>query len=254
MKVVACYKVVPEEQDLVTNPDRSFDMSKAELKLGEYDLNAIEAAVQLVETSGGTVSLLTAGSASIDNSKLIKAALSRGAEDLHMVIDEQIANMDAYQTGSLLAKALDSLEFDLVICGEGSADIYAQQVGCQLGELLGIPCVNAVSQITCKQQGSIIVERTLEREIEILEVDLPAVIAVTTDINLPRIPQLKDILSAGKKETHRYSCGDLGFEEHCGIEVISTLAPESVERKRIVLDGVTEENLDLFVQSIKQEW
>jgi len=254
MRIVACYKIVPEEQDLVVKPDRSFDASRAELKLGDYDLNAIEAAVQLAEATGGEVSLLTAGASQIDNSKLIKAALSRGAKDLKMVIDDAIAGYDAYQTAALLGAAASRSGFDLIVCGEGSADNYAQQVGCQLGEQLGLPCVNSVSKLEPVEgrPGTIRIERTLEREIEVLELDLPAVVSVTTDINLPRIPQLKDILAAGKKDNERCTPADLGVSVSAGIEQVSTLAPESVERKHVIYEGLGE-GLESFAQAVKQE-
>lgn len=252
MKVVSCYKVVPDERDIIVKADQTLDMSKAELKLGEYDLNAIEEGVRIADATGGTASILTVGGPQIDNSKLTKAALSRGALDLHMVIDEATAEFDAHATASTLAAALSTIGFELVLCGEGSADIYAQQVGNQLGELLGVPCFNAVSKIT-PHAGSVLIERTLENETETLEVALPAVLSVTADINLPRIPQLKEILAAGKREIVRYSLADLGISGSNGTKIISTLAPESTERKQVILEGASAENIDAFVQSIKRE-
>lgn len=88
--------------------------------------------------------------------------------------------------------------FDLILCGDGSADEYAQQVDVQLAARLGVPSVNAVTAI--KAEGdSMVVERTLEDVVEEVEVPLPAVIAVTPDVATPRIPGMKDILAAGKK-------------------------------------------------------
>jgi electron transfer flavoprotein beta subunit len=252
MKVVACYKIVPDDRDITVKADRTLDTSKAELKLGDYDLNAMEESAVIAEATGGTASILTVGTSQIDNSKLIKAALSRGASDLHMVIGEATAQFDAHDTAATLAAVLTKIGYDLVLCGEGSADLYAQQVGNQLGELLDVPCFNSVSKIT-PQDASIRIERTLENEVEILEVQLPAVISVTPDINLPRIPQLKEILAAGKKEVVRYSLDDLGITSSNGIKVISTLAPESAERKHIILEGASAENIDAFVQNLKRE-
>ncbi len=37
--------------------------------------------------------------------------------------------------------------FDLLLFGEGSGDIYAQQVGLATGELRKLPVINAVSHI-----------------------------------------------------------------------------------------------------------
>ncbi|MDR1320977.1 MAG: putative electron transfer flavoprotein FixA [Gracilibacteraceae bacterium] len=252
MKVIACYKIVPEELDIIIKADRTLDMSKAVLKLGQYDLPAIEEAVQTAESAGGKAIILCAGPTEIDNSKLIKAALSRGAAELFMVVDDAMKTADASQTAGVLAAAAAKIGFDLIICGEGSSDIYAQQVGAQLGEQLQVNTFNAVNNIKLNN-GSIIVERALEREIEVLDVPLPAVISVTTDINLPRIPQLKDILAAGKKPVTKWGLSELGVSIANPIDVVSTLAPESKERRQIIIEGDSDDKVEAFLQNIKKD-
>ena len=43
MKIITCYKCVPDEQDIaINNADGSLDLSKADAKISQYDLNAIE--------------------------------------------------------------------------------------------------------------------------------------------------------------------------------------------------------------------
>ncbi len=41
---------------------------------------------------------------------------------------------------------------DLLIFGEGSGDLYAQQVGLLVGEILQLPVINAVSAIPASGQ------------------------------------------------------------------------------------------------------
>jgi electron transfer flavoprotein beta subunit len=252
MKVIACYKIVPEEQDILVKSDRTLDTSKAELKIGQYDLPAIEAAMNVAEKSGGNVSLLSIGGMEIDSSKLIKGALSRGPDDLFLVADPLVKEADANQTAAVLAAAARKIGFDLIICGEGSSDIYAMQIGSQLGEQLGVNVFNAVRSIE-PQSGSIIIERALEEEIEVVEVPLPAVISVTTDINLPRIPQLKEILAAGKKPVTKWKLGDVGVGVANTIEIVSTLAPERKERKQIIMEGDSDDSINKFLQNIRKE-
>ena len=88
-----------------------------------------------------------------------------------------------------MAGAAKKLGFDLILCGEGSADLYAQQTGLLLGELLGVPSINSVGKITINGSTAR-VERDLEDEVEIVDVPLPAVLSVTTDINVPKIPSM----------------------------------------------------------------
>ena len=145
MNIVVCYKIVPDEEGIAIKADRSVDVSGAQWSLGEYDLEALEAAVQLRDSVGGKVTVLTVGGDEVLNSKLKKSILSRGADDQIVVCSEAFANLDAYCTAEVLARALGSTEYDLVLCGEGSSDMYSQQVGMILGQMLGLPVFNAAA-------------------------------------------------------------------------------------------------------------
>ncbi len=47
MKIITCFKLVPEEQDITVTPEHSLNFDRAEAKISQFDLNAIEAAAQL---------------------------------------------------------------------------------------------------------------------------------------------------------------------------------------------------------------
>jgi len=254
MKIVTCIKAVPEEQDISIKPDQTLDLSKAELKVGQYDLNAVEAAVQLQEATGSEEPLLISVGTTkgLKNTKLQKAMLSRGAGALFGVADDSLDSIDALATASNLAAAITKIGgVDLVLCGEGSGDIYTQQVGPLLGQLLGFANLNAVSRIT-PRGDKLEVERTLENEVEVLEVTLPAVLSVTADINKARIPGLKEILAAGKKPITMWGTGDLAMTTSSNIEVISTLSPPKTERKQMVLEGDSAENISQLADNLRK--
>ena len=207
MKIAAAFKVVPDDQDIKVAGDRTLDYSKAKNTISVYDLNALEVAAQLAaEVEGSAAVAITAGPASIDEAKLKKSALARGVDELFMTADDACAGMDAKATAAELAKLVAQIgDVDLVVCGDGSADNYAQQVDVQLACKLGWPVVNAATKVTCK--GDVLeVERTLEDAVEVVEVSLPAVVSVTPDAAEPRIPGMKDILAAGKKPPSRQPC------------------------------------------------
>lgn len=253
MNIIACYKVVPDEQDIVIRPDRTLSLDKAEWKIGQYDLQAVEAGMQLAEVTGGQLSALSAGAGQLANTKLKKSILARGPDALFQIIDESLAMADSYHTASVLAAAVNKIgNIDLVLCGEGSSDLYAQQVGAQLGEILAMATVNAVSRLTV-EGNRLIAERTLEEEIEVVEIPLPAVVTVTTDINMPRIPGMKEILAAGKKPVTQWCLADIGLEFSTqSTEVVSTLAPLQVERKQIILEGESEEIVNKLFNSLRR--
>lgn len=254
MRVISCCKAVPEEQDIVISKDRQISFEKAEWKFGQYDLNAVEAGKQIVEAAGGKLSGLCAGGKILDNSKLRKDILSRGLDDLYLVMDEMMEQADTYQSARVLKAAIKKLgEFDLVLCGAGSSDLYAQQVGNQLGELLGLPVVNGVNKIT-PQGDKVIVERALENAIQVLEISLPAVLSVTSEINVPRIAGMKDIIAANKKPVNKFSLSEIEATDiQPSSEIVSTLAPEQVERRLNILEGESEDVVDAFVKLLSAE-
>ena len=246
MNIIVSFKVVPDDQDIQVAGDRSLDFSKAKGIVSAYDLNAMEAAAQLAD--GGKVVAITAGAASIDDGKLKKNVLARGVDELIMCADDVCANMDAHATACALVPLVEKVgEYDLILCGDGSADNYAQQVDVQLAARLGLPVVNAVSKIT-PEAGAVVVERTLEDVVETVRVPLPAVVSVSPDVAVPRIPGMKDILAAGKKPMDvAGAAGVCGS----GLEVVSCLAPQQADRKLEILDASADGAVAQFAAALK---
>lgn len=253
MKVIACYKIVPYEQSIGVANDRSLNFDKAELMIGQYDLNAIEAGAQLVEKNGGELTALTVGAAEVENSKMRKSVLSRGPAKCVTINDESLVGADACRTSAALAEAVSKIgEYDLVICGEGSSDLYAQQVGVQLGERLGVPTINGVTAIEAGD-GFIKLERSADGEIETLELTLPAVIAVASGINTTRVPSMKEILAAGKKPVDALSGADVSLPSESFTQTLSVLAPMQTARPCRIFTGEDADTVAEFAAAIGAE-
>jgi electron transfer flavoprotein beta subunit len=256
MNIVVCMKMTPDAGDIEVKADGSISLERAEWGLGSFDLQALEAGMRLVDAFSGKVTALSAGPQQIANSKLKKDLLSRGPHELVLVVDESLKQADTGRTASVLAQAVRKLgDVDLVLCGEGSSDLYFQQVGLQLGERLGWPTLNAISKIE-EADGKLRVERSLEDEVEVLEVALPAVLSVTTDITpATRLPSMKDILTASKKPVTEWSLVDLGAETlpSSQVEVLSVRAPQQVQRKHVLLSGSPEEAAQSLLEALGKE-
>lgn len=254
MKIITCYKCVPDEQDIaINNADGSLDISKADSKISQYDLNAIEAACQLKQQSGDAqVIAMSVGGKALTNAKGRKDVLSRGPDELIVVIDDAFENALPQQTAVALAQAAKKSGFDLIICGDGSSDLYAQQVSLLLGEMLHIPAINGVSKILSLVDNTLTVERALEDEIETLSIPLPAAIAVSTDINSPQIPSMKAILGAAKKPVQVWTTADIGFTHGEANSVQQIAAPGQRERQRIVIEGDGEEQIAVFADHLRK--
>ena len=207
--VIACYKWVIDEADIRVGANGALQLDQAGRKISEYDRNAIEAAVQVVEQHGGSVTALSLGAPDVKNSA--KDVLSRGPERALLVLDPALAGADSHTTALGLAGAVRLAgPCDVIVCGEGSGDVYAQQVGPRLAELLDMPCITFVTKLSVTATG-VVAERKLEDGIEVVEAAFPVLVTVLPDINKPRIPGLKQVMAAGKKEVKVVDAAAVGL-------------------------------------------
>ncbi|MCW7754574.1 putative electron transfer flavoprotein FixA [Desulfobotulus sp. H1] len=254
MKIVVACKLVPEEQDIRIEADGSLEMGKASYKISPFDLNAMEAAVQLRNhAKEGTVTALSIGGRELENTKARKDILSRGADDLILVMDDDFSGILPHKTAEIMAASVRGMGFDLLICGDGSGDLYAQQVAMRTGGLLGVAAVSGVSRILGMEAGTLRVERVLESVVEVLEIPLPAVISVSTDINVPAIPGMKAILSAAKKPVTVMAAEDLGpLSSSVLVDMVEVKAPRQKERKKLIVEGDSEEKISEFINHLRK--
>ncbi len=254
MKLITCCKVVRDELDIIVEAHQGINTDNAGLKISLYDLNALEAAVEIAQNQPDShVTALSLGSQSmLENSKIRKDILSRGVDALTVITGEEYEALYPTESAILLAAAAKKIGFDLLICGEGSGDLYAQQTGIQIGERLNLPCINAVSKITVSD-SCVIVERTLEDAVEELELSLPAVISVSSDINVPKLPSMKAILSANKKPIIQWGADDLATDVLQPTATrISVSAPEQKNRLGVIVEGDSDESINFFADYLRQ--
>ncbi|CAB5602637.1 putative electron transfer flavoprotein FixA [Providencia hangzhouensis] len=254
MNIITCYKSVPDEQDIIVNSsDGSLDFSRADTKISQYDLNAIETANQIkAQQADSKVIALSIGGKALTNMKARKDVLSRGPDELVVVIDDQLEHALPHQTAITLGAAAQKVGFDLIICGDGSADLNAQQVSILLGETLQVPAINGVKNIVSITADTVIVERELEDEIETLSLPLPAIIAVTSDINVPVIPSMKAILGAAKKPVQTWTMADIGLDNVAALSSQSISAPKQKVRQRIIIEGDGDDQIAQFAEHLRK--
>ncbi|AKP35246.1 electron transfer flavoprotein [Yersinia aleksiciae] len=251
MKIITCFKLVPEEQDIVVTAEHTLNFERADAKISPFDLNAVEAAVQLSGDDGQVVAL-SVGGKYLENTKVRKDVLSRGPHELYLVQDVSLDRALPKDTAQVLAAAANKIGFDLMLFGEGSGDLYAQQVGLLVGEMLQLPTVNAVSSIQI-MPGRVLIERTLEDEVEVLELPLPAVLCVTSDINVPKIPSMKAILGAGKKPVTQWASSDIDWTPTPSYtELTDIRVPPQAERKQIIFENDSPEAIAELVEHLRK--
>ncbi|MGY0230600.1 electron transfer flavoprotein subunit beta/FixA family protein [Longispora urticae] len=211
MKIVVLVKQVPDsgsERNLRAD-DATVDRASASNVINEMDEYAIEEALKIAEANGGSeVTLLTMGPDSA--TEAIRKALSMGPDGAVHVVDDALHGSCALGTSKVLAAALKTLEFDLVICGAESTDGRTQLMPHMLAERLGIPALTGARKLTV-EGATLTAERQTDEGYEVVQATGPAIVSVWDTINEPRYPSFKGIMAAKKKPVSTLSLADLGI-------------------------------------------
>src|SRR5688572_8753007 len=118
MNIVVCIKQVPDtEAPIRIRPDGSgIDESGLSLVMNYYDEHAIEAALQLRERYGGTVTAVSVGPERAREA--LRQALAMGADDAVLIQDSALDGADHLQVARVLAAFIDPRNPDVIICGK----------------------------------------------------------------------------------------------------------------------------------------
>jgi electron transfer flavoprotein beta subunit len=214
MDIVVCVKQVPLTAEAYVSIDgtgRDIKKERLVFDVNEADNYAVEEALLLTEKFGGTITLVTMGLESAD--KTIRSLLAKGAHEAVRLTDDHFAESDAFATARILADALKTLKFDLLLTGSYASDDGYSQVGAILAELVGLPHATMVTHLEILD-GKAKIERELEGGIhELLEIDLPAVLTIQTGINEPRYASILGLRKAMQKPIKVMSLADLGLSQ-----------------------------------------
>lgn len=198
MKIAVCIKRVPDTETRVKIAADGVSMDETGVKfiLNPYDEFAVEEALQRKEKAGGgeVVAIALGPDAAQET---IRSALAMGA-DRGVLLKADKIPADALAVAKALASELKGGGYDLILFGKLAVDDYNHAVGPMVAELLGLPCVTAISKLEL-EGGKGVAEREIEGGMEVVEFALPAVLTAEKGLNTPRYPALKGIMAAKKK-------------------------------------------------------
>jgi len=248
LTLVVLIKQVPDITRVRFDAEKGrIDRSSAEAEINPFDLNALEAAVQVKEKLGGTVLAISMGPPSAVVA--LRDALARGADEAILLEDNKFAGADTLATSYTLAGAIKKLRsFDIIFCGEKTVDGDTGQVGAEVAEFLQIPHLYYVSKIKEVTKDKIIVVSEMEDASYVMECDFPVLVSVTKDVNKPRLPTLRENIRAIKAEVKIWHAEDLadvlnlnnvGYAGSPTV-VSKVLVPEEKERGGKVFTDVNE--------------
>jgi electron transfer flavoprotein beta subunit len=194
--VLVCIKRVPEisSQVLLSDDGMSIDARHVGHTVSPHEEAAVEIAIQLAESSGGTATVLTVGPG--DAVEQLRDALAVGCtRAVHIEADSEA--FGPADVAAAIAEFAYAEDFGLVLVGNDAADSGDFQVGIRLAYALGRPVVTGISNVTL--EGDTIVARGAGPDgDEIFELPAPAVIAIQEGGVSPRYPSIVGRMKAKK--------------------------------------------------------
>ncbi len=191
MNLIVCIKQVPNTTEIKIDPvTNTLIREGVESIINPFDLYAIEEAVRLKEKHGGKVTALSMGPPQVEAA--LREAVSMGVDEIILLSDKRFAGSDTWATSLTLAAALRKIKiYDLILFGQQAIDGDTAQVGPGVAAHLSLPQTCFVRNIAELSTNSITVERLMEDGFDTVEMDLPAVVTVVKEINVPRLPSLR---------------------------------------------------------------
>ena len=198
MNIAVCVSHVPDTATKIkiSSDNKSIDKTGVTYIINPYDEFAVEEALKWKENTGGDSKVIIFSVGSEASKETIKKALAMGADEGVLIKTEK--DYDSFGIAKALSEELKTNNFDVILCGKQSVDFDDSAVPQMLAELIGYSCATVV--VNLKLDGNkVTAEREIEGGKEIVELELPAVIAAQKGLNEPRYASLKGIMAAKKK-------------------------------------------------------
>jgi electron transfer flavoprotein beta subunit len=230
MNIVVLVKQVPDSSSerSLRESDKTVDRDSASLVINEMDEYAIEEALKVKEAHGGEVTVLTMGPEKATES--IRKALSMGPDKAVHITDPALHGSCALATSKVLAKALSTLEWDLVIAGAESTDGQVSAMPAMLAERLGVAQLTGARKLTV-EGSQFTVERQTDDGYQVIAASAPAIVSVWDTINEPRYPSFKGIMQAKSKPVTTLTLADLGISpDEVGLGAATSEVVEAAPR------------------------
>jgi electron transfer flavoprotein beta subunit len=256
MKIMVCLKQVPH-QDARIDIDAAGTWIKEDnikFEINSYDTYALEAALQVKDDSEADVVVVSIGPDRV--SQALRTALGMGADRAIHVKDGDADGSDALGIAKILAAVAREENPDLIYMGLMSDDGNFAAVAPMLAELVGMPHATAAVAIS-RSNGSLTIDREIEGGAsEVVELQMPCLVAVQSGLNQVRYASLKGIMAAKKKPLDVKSVADLGVSGQVGAAAakvtITQIAPPKKGDSAEILTGSTGEIVSSLVTKIKE--
>ncbi|MGL4677371.1 MAG: electron transfer flavoprotein subunit beta/FixA family protein [Brevinema sp.] len=198
MKITVCIKQVPDTAEVRLDPKTGAMIRDGVISIMNPDDKAgLEEALKLKEQFKAEITVLTMGPPQAE--LILREALAMGVDHAILLTDRKFAGADTLATSNALSAALKILNPDLIITGRQAIDGDTAQVGPQIAELLELPQVSYVHDISTKDGKTFTVKRAIENGYQMIKVSTPCLFTLLSDANTPRYMNIAGIVDAYDK-------------------------------------------------------
>ena len=236
-KIIVCLKrVVDYNVRVRVRPDGSgMALDGAKMAINPFDEIALEEALRIKER-GQAEEIVAVSLGSSECQQQLRTGLAMGAD--RAILIETEAALEPLGMARALKVLVDREAPDLVLMGKQGIDYDNNQTGQILAALWDRPQATFASEVSLSD-GYVTVTREVDAGLEVIEVDLPAVITTDLRLNEPRYVKLPDIMKAKKKTLAIIQLQDLGIEIEQQFTVRKTEAPMA-RQKGVIVNDVAE--------------
>jgi electron transfer flavoprotein beta subunit len=242
MKILVPFKSVPDPDDGTV---AGAAVSTAKSVINPFDEIAIEEALRIRER-GEAMEIVgvTIGMPAVDEQ--VRAALAMGIDRAVRIEDSRA--LDPYAVARILRAVVEKEAPHIVIMGKQAVDDDSNQVGQMLAGLLGWPQATFVSKIEfLDSKTRARCTRETDAGLEIVEVNLPAIITTDLRLNEPRYVSLPGLIRARRKPIEVLSCDQLGVTVRPLTTVLSIARPPRRPA------GTRVESVEELITKLRQE-
>jgi len=223
--------------------------------VNEWDNYAVEEALQIVDKTGGNVTVVTVGDE--DDDEILRREMAMGAKHGVLLSDEAFGGSDGTGIARVLAAYVRKGKYDLILTGV-QAEAGAAEVGGLMAAILDYPFASLVNGIEVLDgKFKLKISREIEGgNREMNEIDLPCVLSIQTGINEPRYVGIRGIRQVASVEVPTYGAAELNLDAGSVGEAAAKLKRldyfvPALGKGAEMLQGSREENVERIIELVK---
>ena len=234
--IMVCLKrVVDYNVRIRVKPDGSGVVTEGvKMSINPFDEIALEEALRIRER-GEADEVVVVSIGTSDSQQQLRTGLAMGAD--RAVLVQTSEHVEPFAAARVMLKLVDKENPELVILGKQAIDDDCSQTGQMLAALWDRPQATFASKVELSGNTAT-VTREVDAGLEVIEVDLPAVVTTDLRLNEPRYVKLPDIMKAKKKTLDVVDLSELGVEMKASFETLRH-EPPAERQKGIMVEDVT---------------